>query len=212
MMSRKKTLHFPRLLLAALAVVIMLLTAAGTLAWLSYERTVQTVTTVQMPTLSLKGSSDNTLPIDIGEIDVSTAGSKASMFRVVSNPGTSYLVQLAHTTNIPFTYVIYPVFEEGANQITEDGTSYRYGTALRGDYLNRSDSIADSSLHSATYGSYANVQKNAEPLYWQSETQVSNESTGEDFYVLVVSWGNGMENDKETDMIYLTVGIVGAGV
>lgn len=212
MMSRKKAMRFPRLpLLAVLAVAIMLLTAAGTLSWMSYARTLQSVTTIEVPTLSLKGCNSVTLPIDIGEIDASTPGSKVSMFRVESTLDTGYLVQLAHTTNIPLSYVIYPTAEGGTSQITEGGETYSYGAPLSGRYLNRDGAVANGSLHEITYGSYGNVQKNAEPLYWQSDPLVSNSVDGVDYYVLVVSWGGGMENNKETDMIYLTAGIGGAG-
>lgn len=208
-MSRKHKWLLPRLtLVVSLAVSIVLLVATGTAAWLTYERSLQTVTAIEVPTLSLKGSSDDTLPIDIGQIDVSSPGSKATMFRILTTPGTGYLVQLGHTTNIPLTYTIYPVSDTGTNTVTENGITYHYGAALSGSYRNRSGSIANSTLHGATYGSYNNVQKNAEPLYWQSETQASD--SGEDFYVLVVSWDSGLENGKETDMIYLTAGIGGA--
>lgn len=213
MMSREENRKLHRrslLLIAVLAVAIVLTLAAGTLAWLRYDRSLQTAAMIQVPTLSIRGSTDDAIPIDLGEIDVSGAGSKAVIFRVVSNPGTRYLVQLAHTTNIPLTYTIYPASTSGTgSSVTENGvTCYYNSTALDGAYLNQSGSIANDAQHAATYGTYGNVQKNAEPLYWQSEVQTSG--AGDDFYVLVVSWSGGLQNDKETDMIYLTAGIGGA--
>lgn len=193
------------LLIAVLAVAIVLTLAAGTLAWLRYDRSLQTATMIQVPTLSIRGSTDDAIPIDLGEIDVSGAGSKAVIFRVVSNPGTRYLVQLAHTTNIPLTYTIYPASTDvTGSSVTEHGVTCYYSAALDGAYLGQ-----NGTQHEATYGAYGNVQNNAEPLYWQSEVQTSN-AEGNDFYVLVVSWSGGSKNDKETDMIYLTAGIGGA--
>lgn len=207
MMSREENRKLHRrslLLIAALAGAIVLTLAAGTLAWLRYDRSLQTAAMIQVPTLSIRGSTDDAIPIDLGEIDVSGAGSKSVIFRVVSNPGTRYLVQLAHTTNIPLTYTIYPASTSGTgSSVTENGVTCYYSTALDGAYLNQ-----NGTQHEATYGTYGNVQKNAEPLYWQSEVQTSD--AGDDFYVLVVSWSGGLQNDKETDMIYLTAGIGGA--
>lgn len=204
-MSREENRKLHRrslLLIAVLAVAIMLTLAAGTLAWLRYDRSLQTATMIQVPTLSIRGSTDDAIPIDLGEIDVSGAGSKAVIFRVVSNPSTRYLVQLAHTTNIPLTYTIYPASTDGTgSSVTEHGVTCYYSTVLSGAYLG--------TQHEATYGAYKEVQNNAEPLYWQSEVQTSN-AEGNDFYVLVVSWSGGLQNDKETDMIYLTAGIGGA--
>ena len=207
MMSHEenKKLHRRSLLLiAALAGAIVLTLAAGTLAWLRYDRSLQTAAMIQVPTLSIRGSTDDAIPINLGEIDVSGAGSKAVIFRVVSNSGTRYLVQLAHTTNIPLTYTIYPASTSGTgSSVTESGVTCYYSAALGGAYLNQ-----NGTQHEATYGTYEKVQKNAEPLYWQSEVQTSD--AGDDIYVLVVSWSGGLQNDKETDMIYLTAGIGGA--
>lgn len=196
-------------LIAALVAAVGMLASVGTFAWLRYTRSLHTVTLVQIPTLSLKGASTDTLVMDIGDIDVESSGKKENVFRVTAGIDTNYIIQLAHTTNIPLTYTIYPVEEGGSNQVVEGNVTYSYGTPLAGGYLNQDSSgLANSSLHSETYGSYQNVQKNAEPLYWQSDVQTSD---GEDtYYVLVISWGSGLKNDKETDMIYLTVGMGGA--
>ena len=73
-----------------------------------------------------------------------------------------------------------------------------------------------------TYGTDINVQVNANPVYWQSVQQEYNESdytesigrTYVRYYVLEIDWtppegaGSNLKNDKETDMIYLTVGNV----
>lgn len=70
-------------------------------------------------------------------------------------------------------------------------------------------------LQSGVEGSYDNVQKNAEPLYWLAEENglksIKPINTTEnnqfyDYYILTVSWDkNTVVNNKETDMIYISV-------
>lgn len=70
---------------------------------------------------------------------------------------------------------------------------------------------ADDSLHKESYDSYKNVQENAEPLYWQSDEIQPENNSGQgfvDYYILEISWNDDVRNDKETDMVYLTAGIV----
>ena len=139
---------------------------------------------------------ESTLPVALGDMDLSQPGKKESIFRIASNKGTHYILQLAHTTNLPLNYTIYKL---------SSASDPSRGTALAGNYRNGDGSLADGTLHSATYGNYNQVQKNAQPLYWQSGVQTSS---GVEFYVLVVTWDAGA-NNKETDMIYITAGIGG---
>lgn len=192
---RKKHGRFAPVLIAVLAAAALLSAIGGTAAWLRYARSLNTLTRIQVPSLTLTGpGGQDTIPVELGDIDLSKAGSTESVFRIESTSGTSYIIQLAHTTNLPLRYTIYKL--ENAS-----GTA---STTLTGKYLN-GNGIADNTLHAATYGTYASVQKNAEPLYWQSTAQVSN---GEDYYKLTVAWEAGT-NNKETDMIYITAGIGG---
>ncbi|MGN0629721.1 MAG: hypothetical protein ACI4JN_00195, partial [Ruminococcus sp.] len=89
---------------------------------------------------------------------------------------------------------------------------------IEGDYINKdnSDFAADDTKHNQTYGSYTNVHKNAEPLYWQNTGSVSvkNYINGDasggftDYFILKVSWNKAsVLNNKETDMIYITAGM-----
>ena len=56
------------------------------------------------------------------------------------------------------------------------------------------------------------VQKNAEPLYWQNTDPIEHQASElsfVDYYILEVSWDSTqVVNDKETDMVYLTAGMV----
>lgn len=188
----KKPGRFAPVLIAVLAAAVLLSALGGTMAWLRYARSLHTLARIQVPSMTLTGpQGERTLPVALGDMDLSKAGSKESIFRIASNTGTHYILQLAHTTNLPLNYTIYKL-----NSASDPSR----GTALAGNYRN-----GDGTLHSVTYGDYDKVQKNAQPLYWQSEVQTSS---GEEFYVLVVTWDAGA-NNKETDMIYITAGIGG---
>ena len=193
----KKPGRFAPVLIAVLAAAVLLSALGGTMAWLRYARSLHTLARIQVPSMTLTGpQGESTLPVALGDMDLSQAGKKESIFRIASNKGTHYILQLAHTTNLPLNYTIYKL---------SSASDTSGGTALAGSYRNLSGTLADKTLHSATYGDYNKVQKNSQPLYWQSEVQTSS---GEEFYVLVVTWEAGA-NNKETDMIYITAGIGG---
>ena len=136
------------------------------------------------------------------------------------NRVSNYKLQIAHTTNIDFTYTVFPAQEQQGSgdveYVDEDGTAHYYsksGSAASGKYLNLGSDgkKADDSLHKESYDSYKNVQENAEPLYWQSDEIQPENNSGQgfvDYYILEISWNDDVRNDKETDMVYLTAGIV----
>lgn len=100
-----------------------------------------------------------------------------------------------------------------------DSSTNLYGKVMdANDYVNIQNNlgIKDSSnnYYSKTYDSTgtARVQKNAVPLYMQSGMLKKNSDTpsGQDFcdyYILSVDWSGvaNISNEKETDMIYITV-------
>lgn len=181
---------------AALAV------AVGTIAWLRYTRSLQIVTNVSIASLNLVDANSQSLCINLGDIDMSKDGSKSCVFGVKSKDAEKYWIQLAHTTNLPLTYRIY-------RTPTPTDTTCNPANLLNGAYLNKADRRL---LHSDTYGSYGvdKVQIDAEPLYWQyGPINIGKRQT--DFFILELSWtGNAnLKNNKETEMIYLTVGTIG---
>lgn len=203
-------------LLLALIATALLAVMVGTQAWLSYMRRLETAATVDMPTLILQGPRDPDIePIELGDIDVTQASPSYYVFSVVSVDADAYQLQLAHTTNIPFTYKIYHaeiVSKEATVQISNNW--YQKGEQLGGSYLNGDGTSDDAkkSLHAQTYGTYNNVQINAEPLYWQSnrvEIPNNEQDYHRDYYILEIGWGENLKNNKETDMVYLTVGLIG---
>lgn len=202
-------------LILALIATALLAVLVGTQAWLSYMRRLETAATVDMPTLILQGPFESdTAPIELGDIDVTKESPSYYVFSVVSVAAEAYQLQLAHTTNIPFTYAIYHagiVSEEATVQIS--GHWYQKGDILGGSYLNGDGASqnAKDDLHGQTYGSYSHVQANAEPLYWQSDkVEIPNiqQDYRRDYYILEISWGSNLKNNKETDMVYLTVGLM----
>lgn len=210
-------------LILALIATALLAVMVGTLAWLSYVRKLQTAAVVDMPNLIIQGPVGSiTAPIELGDIDVTKDTHSGYVFCITSISAQRYKLQLAHTTNIPFTYTIYKtgIDKAGRYSVTVGDHSYGYSPSdvLGGTYLNPyADSttqsaplIADSTMHGQTYGGYSAVHKNAEPLYWQSEVVnlSSLDDVQRDFYVLDISWEEGLRNNKETDMIYLTVELV----
>lgn len=199
----------------------LVLLAVPVLAWLYMQRSMETITEIKKPEiLSIKaGDMQDIEKLELGTIDVSgDQKSKDVVFCVYSaEAGKRYYLQLAHTTNIGFTYSIYkssPPTEDG--NITYLGKQYKKGDLLSGRYLNRADDgkHATKDYHKTTYREYDKVQQAAEPLYWKSDVQeklldTQQDATGEfyvNYYILHISWNETVQNNKETDMIYLMAG------
>lgn len=213
-------------LLAAFAMTAVILAGSATAyAWFTYQRKISTITKINAPTALIigAGEKESSQNIDIGEINVEDETKKKDfVFCVYSDDSVSkYKLQLAHTTNIDFTYTLFPAQEQSggtdAEYTDESGNVHNYsksGSALTGAYLNlNSDGkTANDSLHKESYESYNKVQKNAEPLYWQTSEAINpTKNNGQgfvDYYILEISWNDDVLNNKETDMIYITAGIV----
>ena len=198
----------------------LVLLAVPVLAWLYMQRSMETITEIKKPEiLSIKaGDMQDIEQLELGTIDVSgDQKTKDVVFCVYSaEAGKSYYLQLAHTTNIGFTYSIYKasLLTEGGD-VTYLGKQYKKGDLLSGNYLNLdvNRKHATKDYHNITYGEYKNVQQAAEPLYWKSkeqETLPKKKEKSEEFYVnyyiLHISWDETVQNNKETDMIYLMAG------
>ena len=218
-----------RLIIAAISLTVILAVTVTAYAWFTNQRKIDTITKVNAPT-SLKigaGAKEDSANIDMGGIDVTDPDitKKDFVFCVYSEETVgSYKIQLAHTTNIDFTYKIYKASESEAAEtggvvyVDKYNTKHYYkkDTELLGAYLNQDGEtkIANDTLHDKSYGTYSSVQKNAEPLYWQSTESINpTTATGEkgfvDYYILEVSWeSEAVPNDKETDMVYITAGMV----
>lgn len=212
-----------------IVLLALILTAAVTaFAWFTNERKLNTITKINSPVaLTIgAGAKEDSSNIDMGGIDISDqSGKKSFVFCVYSDESVGkYKIQLAHTTNIAFTYTIYAANEgetalpDSVVYVDESDVSHYYTKSglLSGGYLNMDENtgIANGTYHEKTYGAYGSefVQKNAEPLYWQSSPAITPVSAGKnftDYYILEVSWDSDkVTNNKETDMVYLTAGMV----
>lgn len=191
---KKKNARQVILLTLALSVIIILAVTARTLAWIRYDRQLVTYTKIQYDSMNLEVADVSGFPVELGEIDIRNRGSKSIPFVVQSKPRAKYLLQIGHTTNLPLTYKISHLYVAENGEITP-------GTAVDGDYLKQ---------NLETNEETDDVQKNANPLYWQSEALTCS-NAGLDYYVLEVSWPGRIspELNKETEMIYLTAGLGG---
>ena len=200
----------------------LVLLAVPVLAWLYMQRSMETITEIKKPEiLSIKaGDMQDIEQLELGTIDVSgDQRSKDVVFCVYSaEAGKSYYLQLAHTTNIGFTYSIYraSMAAKGGDIITYLGKQYAKDDLLSGKYLNLAEDKkhATKDYHATTYETYDNVQQAAEPLYWKSDEQETLPDRQQDateefyvnYYILHISWDKTVQNNKETDMIYLMAG------
>ena len=215
-----------RAIFAAVLAALALL-AVPVLAWLYMQRSMETITKINMPNALLIGAGD-AKPIqqlELGNIDVSeNSNYKDVVFCVYSEkPGIKYYLQLAHTTNIGFNYEIYKSeLSPNDGKLSYLGKNYKMGELLEGAYLNKDSdtNYATKTYHKITYPnssgnqsiSYDNVQKSAEPLYWKSTNEEvlpeKKDDTGYyvNYYILRIKWDENVNNNKETDMIYIMAG------
>lgn len=212
-------------LITAFAITLILIVAVPIVAWFSYSRKLGLTTEINAPTkiYITAGEKESVVNLDLSDIDVEEikngqrVTSKDFVMGIAGTDVKAYKIQLAHTTNIPFKYTLYRAAQNENGEVIyvdEKGTSHNYkiGDNVIGGYINSeaSGQIANDSQHKRTYGSYNNVQKNAEPLYWQSDEEDVSQTEGSsnefcDYYVIRVSWDESLSNDKETDMVYITV-------
>lgn len=214
--STKKTWAVTAIAMALLALLIV-----PVLGWMYMERSMETMTKINIP-YALKLGAGNTRPIqelELSNIDVSGEQKyKDIVFCVYSSQeNREYDLQLAHTSNIGFTYNIYHASKDVNGAVNYLKENYSQRAELKGSYLNKQDGskYATKGFHGETYGSYSNVQISAEPLYWKTtDKQILNEKNSAittidkdkyyvDYYILRISWDDTVQNNKETDMIYI---------
>jgi hypothetical protein len=228
-------------LAAAVTATVLLIIAGSTLAWFTYKDGLKTAAKIKEPTeIQVRaGNAEDIDRLDLGNINIDDAEEDGAVktdestyvrryvFCVCSEldeytTQSDYIIQLAHTTNIDFTYEIFAatdVTNGGGNEggVTVDYTDLSGGTHTyeKGEPIELTE-VANASNYADTYGEYENVQQNAKPLYYQSEkitthtnkTSKYNDTDWNfvDFYILEVSWDETEAKkwlDKESDMVYL---------
>lgn len=218
-MEKKKK----RQLVIAVSLSVVLLVALPVYAWFTHKRSIALTTKINAPTqlYITAGNKESVANLEMADIDVENGSYKDFVFGIGGADVQQYQIQLAHTTNIPFEYEIYRAksvseTEKSAEAVVyvsdSDGTFYydKSGVSpISGKYLNRdgSEILANSTLHEKSYDTYSNVQKNAEALYWQSVDLSVNDAEKPfcDYFIIRVKWNDKVQNNKETDMVYLTV-------
>lgn len=237
--KRKSKIIYIVLLLCLLGV------AAGlTYAWFRQSYSLSTVAKIKASIrLDLAaGNGEGVSRFQIGTVDTTGEGvtSKDYVIAVKKDKPTNYILQIGHTTNIPFTYKLYKATEDNSGTVIyvgADNITHKYkksDTEINGKYLNKisDDKILANSTgtyHEQTYESYSKIQENAEPLYWQSnDTTLGTGTDLVDYYILTVSWEKrpaGQHEDetndkykyiddiedKETDIVYISVSAIGEG-
>lgn len=208
-------------LIAAGVLTLAFLIVIPTYAWFSNRRQVATMAKINSPAkLSIKsGNVDDIIQFELADIDVgngSTAGSKDFVFCVEGEDVSRYNIQIAHTTNINFTYTLYRAHSDSNGLVVykdADLNVHRYSKAAKfvdsdnpnayGGYINAvvqdgrlmaNSAYTEKSYSDSNYsdGSGNNhVQRYAEPLYWQTKSSIQarayDGSTPYDEYVAVGS-------------------------
>ena len=90
-----------------LVVAVLCSLAIPVYAWFGYQNRIETLSKVkEPPSINLaSGGEDPALYITLENIDVNTVDhEKFVVFSVEPGKYSAYDIQLAHTTNIPFTY------------------------------------------------------------------------------------------------------------
>lgn len=218
-LEKKKKLQ----LVIAVSISVVLLVALPVYAWFTHKRSIALTTKINAPTqlYITAGNKESVENLEMADIDVENGSYKDFVFGIGGADVQQYQIQLAHTTNIPFEYEIYrakSVSEtekstEAVVYVSDSDCTFYYDKSgdspISGKYLNRdgTEILANSTLHEKSYDSYGNVQKNSKALYWQSDGLSVNDAENPfcDYFIIRVKWNENVQNNKETDMVYLTV-------
>lgn len=187
---KRNRLRWALLLSGILVTASALAAVMGTAAWLTSQRSLSTLTKIDFVTLTLEGRTEDSVPVNLGALTIGEA--KEMPFRIVTKKNANYILQLAHTTNLPLTYEIYT-----ASEWAQKTTRIKEANAQELQYPDQ------------TYNTGDQVQTNAQPLYWLAK-RTANATTGIDYYVLVVNWSDTTNvTNKDTEMIYISASLGG---
>ena len=228
----------------ALVLSLFLIVGIPAYAWFANSHVMETLTKVKAPpTLDIRaGRAQAIKNFELRDIDITKVESgKCYVFCVKSgNENSTYKIQLAHTTNIPFNYKLYKATEVEEGQqydvdyvLEGDGTEHAYykkvGEEISMRELNPEDN-ADETRHGRNLAKYdandkyyklaygdadGNPEIYAVAKYSQSGL-IEARSAEYDYFILELSWAgsegdttefkkwNKNENNKETDIIYIS--------
>ena len=210
---------------AAIAAVatLFLMVAVPVYAWLSYTSKIETMTKVQEPpSLDLcAGDGDTVEYFELSNIDLEniqkTGKPQCYVFGVITgNSKTYYDIQLAHTTNIPFTYTLYraeealasdtdivtyesPVGDKTVNykRTIESGKTVAEPLDLvdlnpdedNEDYYGRVLGLKGDDFYDLVYDGNDKPEIYAVPIYSQVQ-ELETRDVNHDFYILEIGWAS----------------------
>lgn len=218
--GKNNRIFFPITCAVIACVILLSAIGAATYAWLASDKGLLSYAPISSPE-ALRigaGNGDNIRYMRFDGLDVEGEETYFDkVFCVYGSGVANYKIQLAYTTNNPFTYSIFPAaqsteYSEGAVEyVTRETTPRTFyysvdGAAISGIFLNKDDPvdlIANDDLHDHTYGEYDNVQVNAEPVYWQTANaeEGSARSSFIHYYILRIYKNGKTSNDRETDVL-----------
>lgn len=200
-------------LLAASVLTVSLMAAVPVYAWFVFSSRYESLTKIQKPeTLDIKaGHADSIIHLDLSDIDATrktdNAYQKYYVFSVVAGAVEKYDIQVAHTTNIPFTYELYRAVESESesgsvvNYKAENGTMYYYSLGESVGLVNKNPDngstgrvIADHSNTNAYYNNTYDIQNDkpelyAVPLYAQTRNEgIDTLNPSHDYFILKLTW------------------------
>ena len=185
-------------LVVSFLLTVAVLIAVPVLAWFSNQRRIATMAKINSPAkLSIRsGFYEDIIHFQMSGINVgdgTAAGSQSFVFCVEGEDIANYNIQIAHTTNINFTYTLFKAHSNSQGEVVyvdENGIEHRYSKAeifgadptkpAYGGYINgetidgrlvANSNYTEQSYDSADYNNH--IQKYAEPLYWQTLTAIN---------------------------------------
>ena len=205
-------------LILAVILTLALIPSIITYAWFALSDGLETLTKVKEPeNMDIRAGGAQPDPIvnfDLSDIDITKVQENPQMRVFTVSPGDykmRYKLQLAYTTNIPFTYKIYKATDATANSYDvaylkkgdkEEKTLYyskgeqigmdKKNVIANPSYYGRDlgESDAENHYYENTYESNDTPELYAVPIYEQSMSAITpgNNANGYDYYILEISW------------------------
>lgn len=228
---------------AAAFITGALVIAIPAYAWFTFSSKAETMAKIQEPNkLDIRaGDAEDVQYFELNDINIESITPdqpKCYVFCVVTESAKTYYdIQIAHTTNIPFSYKLYraeegqstdPNVVEYTTHTTPSQKIYykRKGEALELEKLNEDNGYAGRKLgpkndeyYNLVYGKDAKGITDAPEIYavakYEQVKELDTWDPEHDFYILELGiedsttvegfkkW-NAAENNKETDIIYIT--------
>ncbi len=208
-------------LILAIILTLALIPSIITYAWFALSGGLETLTKVKEPeSMDIRAGGTQPDPIvnfDLSDIDITKVQESPQMRVFTVSPGDykmRYKLQLAYTTNIPFTYKIYEATDATASSYDvaylkkgdkeENTLYYSKGKQIEMKKQNVNSSSAyygrelgenntENHYYTNTYNSNDTPdtpELYAVPIYEQSMSAITpgNNANGYDYYILEISW------------------------